>query len=211
VVASADGGTLLLDEIGDLPVSQQAALLRVLQEKEVVPVGESRPRKVDVRFIAATHHDLDAMVQKERFRADLLARLAGVRIALPPLRQRIEDLGSLVAAFIAGTEGCTLARDAAWALCRHPWPFNIRELEQAVTAAQALRTSTRIELAHLPEALRAVPEVAVDRARARRDELIACLRDHHGNLAAVARQLGTSRTQVHRLLERLGIDPRAHR
>jgi DNA-binding NtrC family response regulator len=213
VVASADGGTLLLDEIGDLPLPQQAALLRVVQEKEVVPVGETRPRKVDVRFVCATHRDLDALVRQERFRADLLARLAGVRIAIPPLRERIEDLGILVAGILAEARAprCQLARDAAWALCRHRWPSNTRELEQALTGALALSPAGKIALPELPEALRNLPEVDSDRDGARRDELVACLLEHHGNLAAVARALGTSRTQIHRLLERYGIDPRAHR
>ena len=212
-VASAEGGTLLLDEIGDLPLPQQAALLRVVQEREVVPLGDSRARKVDVRFIAATHHDLDALVQRERFRGDLLARLAGVRITLPPLREHIEDLGILVADILVSARARTkaLARDAAWAMCRHTWPFNIRELDQALRAALALAPSGKIELAHLPETLRALPPVVLDRDQARRDELVACLREHHGNLAAVGRKLGTSRTQIHRLLERYGIDPGAYR
>jgi DNA-binding NtrC family response regulator len=213
VVVSADGGTLLLDEIGDLPLAQQAALLRVVQEKEVVPVGDSRPRKVDVRFVAATHHDLDALVHMERFRGDLLARLSGVRITLPPLRERIEDLGILVAAILAtaGARTCTFARDAAWALCRHPWPFNVRELDQALNAALALAPSGKIELAHLPAAVRELPAVAVDRDQARREEFLAFMREHRGNLAGVARAMKTSRTQVHRLLERYGIDPSAYR
>jgi DNA-binding NtrC family response regulator len=211
VVVSAQGGTLLLDEVGDLPLSQQAALLRVLQEKEVVPVGESRSRKIDVRFVAATHQDLNALVNRARFRGDLLARLDGTRIVLPPLRERIEDLGILVASILdaAGARGFTLSRDAAWAMCRHSWPFNVRELEQALHAALAVAPSRRIELAHLPDALRAVP--AVNGERARGEQLIACLRQHRGNLAAVARALGTSRTQIHRLLQRYGIDPDAHR
>ncbi len=136
-----------------------------------------------------------------------------MRIALPPLRERIEDLGILAAALLAraGARGGTLARDAAWALCRYRWPFNVRELEQALAAAAALAPSGRIELAHLPDTLRALPQVAADRDQVRRDELIACLREHHGNLAAVARALHTSRTQIHRLLERYGIDPAAYR
>jgi transcriptional regulator of acetoin/glycerol metabolism len=152
------------------------------------------------------------MVRHERFRGDLLARLAGARIAVPPLRERIEDLGILVAAVLAraGAPAATLAREVAWALCRHRWPFNVRELEQALTAALALAGSGPIGLAHLPEAVRAAQPAALDRDQARRDELVARLREHHGNLAAVARALGTSRTQIHRLLERYGIDPREH-
>lgn len=210
-VASADGGTLLLDEVGDLPLAQQATLLRVLQEKEVVAVGESRPRKVDVRFVAATHRDLDALVKRGHFRGDLLSRLDGMRVTLAPLRERIEDLGILVASILdaAGARGFTLARDAAWAMCRHAWPFNVRELEQALHAALAVAPSRKVELSHLPDALRSPS--ATDRDQVRVDELTACLRQHHGNLAAVARALGTSRTQIHRLLGRYGIDPGAHR
>ena len=208
LIASADRGTVLLDEVSDLPLSQQAALLRAVQEKEVVPIGEVRPRKVDVRFVAATHRDLDGLVAQERFRADLLARLAGVRITLPPLRERIEDLGILVAAI--APRG-TLARDAAWALCRHRWPFNVRELEQALTAALALSAPGPMGLEHLPAALRVpAPGAVGDRDQARHDELVRHLREQGGNLAAVARVLKTSRAQVHRLLERYGIDPRAY-
>jgi DNA-binding NtrC family response regulator len=212
VVVSADGGTLLLDEIGDLPLPQQSALLRVLQESEVVPVGESRPRSVDVRFVAATHRDLDEMVNRERFRGDLLARLAGVRITLPPLRERIEDLGVLVTSILgaAGADGWTIARDAALAMCRHTWPFNVRELEHALRGALATASSRKIELAHLPDELRQ-PRPAIDRDQIRRDELITHLQKARGNLAAVARAFGTSRSQVHRLLMRFGIDPGAYR
>jgi hypothetical protein len=130
VIESAQGGTALLDEIGDLPPAQQAALLRVVQEKEVAPVGETRPRKVDVRFVAATHRDLDALVAQELFRADLLARLAGVRIAVPPLRDRIEDLGLLVGGVLAGAgqPRRVLARDAAWALCRYRYHSQLHRL-----------------------------------------------------------------------------------
>jgi transcriptional regulator with GAF, ATPase, and Fis domain len=214
VVRSADGGTLLLDEIGDLPPAAQAALLRVIQEKEVVPVGEARPQKVDVRFVAATHRDLDAMVKTDRFRADLLARLAGVRIVVPPLRERMEDLGIVVSHLLhrLGADRCTLASDAASALWRYPWPLNVREVEQAIAAAIALAGSEQIRLEHLPEAVRSPPPPREPGAPARdRGELIACLRDNAGNLAAVARAFGTSRAQIHRLLERFGIDHRDYR
>jgi len=213
LVRTADSGTLLLDEIGDLPAGSQAALLRVLQEKEVVPVGEARPQKIDVRFVAATHHDLDALVRRERFRADLLSRLAGLRVAVPPLRERLEDLAILASSLLGRTPGgatCSFSPDAAWALCRHSWPLNIRELEQSLTAAVALSGGGRIQLEHLPDTLRA-PQARAARETDRREELVACLRVHAGNLAEVARALGTSRTQIHRLLNRYGIDPAAYR
>jgi DNA-binding NtrC family response regulator len=211
MVASADRGTLLLDEIGDLPLAQQPALLRVLQEKEVVPVGDTRPRKVDVRFVAATHRDVDTLVRGDRFRADLLARLAGLRITVPPLREHVEDLGSVIASVLGriGAERTSFSRDAVWAMCRYEWPQNVRELEQAVATAHAL-CSGKIDLEHLPDALRAAPRT-LDRDGARRDELIALVREHQGNLAAVARALKTSRAQVHRLLARHDIDPTAYR
>jgi len=214
LVRSAEGGILLLDEIGDLPPGPQAALLRVLQEKEVVPVGDARPQKVNVRFVAATHHDLDTLALKSGFRADLLARLAGLRLAVPPLRERLEDLGILIASVLARTPGaatCSFAPEAVWALCRHSWPMNVRELEQSLTSAAALSAYGRIQLEHLPDALRAPPAVRSQHETSRREELVGCLREHAGNLAAVARALGTSRTQIHRLLERYGIDPRAYR
>src|SRR5262249_52971384 len=97
LVRAAHGGTLLLDEIGDLPLASQAAFLRVLQEREVVPVGAARPIKVDVRLISATHRDLDELAKDGRFRPDLLARIGGFRLELPALRERREDLGLLVA------------------------------------------------------------------------------------------------------------------
>src|SRR5678816_1476412 len=96
LVRAADSGTLFLDEIGDLPASSQAALLRVLQEKEVMPVGGTRPVEIDLRVVAATHRDLDEMVSDQSFRHDLFARLAGFRITVPPLTDRRSDLGLLI-------------------------------------------------------------------------------------------------------------------
>jgi transcriptional regulator of acetoin/glycerol metabolism len=212
-IRASDGGTLLLDEIADLPLSTQGTLLRVLQEREVVPVGETRPVPIDVRFVAATLRDLEREVEAGRFRVDLYARLAGLRVTLPPLRERIEDLGTLVASSLArhapGRE-LGLSPAAAWALCRHRWPLNIRELDQAIAAAAAVARADRIGLEHLPEQLAGrAPAVAIEAAR--RDELLLLLRDHRGNLAAVARAMGTSRAQVHRLLRRFELDPDTYR
>ena len=213
---------MLLDEVGDLPLATQGTLLRVLQEREVVPVGETRPIAIDVRFVAATLKDLEREVEAGRFRVDLYARLAGLRVTLPPLRDRLEDLGTLVASSMtrhANGHELGLSSAAAWALCRHRWPLNIRELDQAIGAAAAVAQVDRpgspegarqIDLHQLPEQVAGrAPAAAVEAAR--RDELLALLRDHRGNLAAVARALGTSRAQVHRLLRRYTVDLESYR
>ncbi len=212
-IRASDRGTLLLDEVADLPSAAQGTLLRVLQEHEVVPVGETRPVPVDVRFVAATLRDLEREVEAGRFRVDLYARLAGLRVTLPPLRERVEDLGILVAATLerhAPGRELGLSPAAAWALCRHRWPLNIRELDQAIAAGVAVARGDRIGLDQLPEQL-ARNAAAVDPGPARRDELVGLLRDHHGNLAAVARVMSTSRAQIHRLLRRFDLDPDAFR
>jgi transcriptional regulator of acetoin/glycerol metabolism len=136
-----------------------------------------------------------------------------LRVTLPPLRERIEDLGTLVAASLArharGRElGFSAA--AAWALCRHRWPLNIRELDQAIAAAAAVARSERIGVDDLPDHIRELARAATPLAT-RREELSKLLRDYRGNLAAVARALNTSRAQVHRLLRRFGLDPHEFR
>jgi transcriptional regulator of acetoin/glycerol metabolism len=216
LVRGADRGTLLLDEIGDLPLPAQAALLRVLQEEEVLPVGAARPLKVDLRVVAATNRDLEALVSQGLFRADLLARLSGYACTLPPLRERREDFSLLVAALLSkiGTAAPTFSPDAARALLRHSWPLNVRELEKTLAAAAVLSRGERVELEHLPEAVRAAPAAVPAAARLdggpevkRREELVALLREHAGNITAVARAMGKARSQVQRWLRRYRIDP----
>lgn len=158
LVRSADGGTLFLDEIGDLPAPSQAALLRVLQEREVMPVGGNRPQPVDLRVIAATHRDLDELVHSGSFRHDLFARLAGFRLTLPPLRERRDDLGLLIGTLFAkltqGQAHAGIAPDAVRVLFSYPWPLNIRELEQTLATAVVLSGGSPVELDHLPEYVR---------------------------------------------------------
>ena len=139
----ADGGTLLLDEIGDLPLLLQVKLLRVLQEHEIRRVGDSRPRRVDVRVIAATARDLEAEVRDGRFREDLYYRLNVLRIHIPPLRERLEDLDALVQALLLRAmdrsgRRLTLAPEALAALRERRWPGNVRELENAIERAAIL-------------------------------------------------------------------------
>src|SRR5262249_47473591 len=140
LVRTADRGTLFLDEIGDLPLSAQAALLRVLQQREVLPVGGNRPEKVDIRLLAATHRDLDALVGRNESRADLLARVSGFTVAMPPLRRRREDLGLLIGRLLTRelperASHVKFTNDAVRALLAYPWPLNIRELEKCLLPA----------------------------------------------------------------------------
>ena len=142
---------------GDLPSSSQAALLRVLQEKEVMPVGGTKSVPIDLRVVAATHRDLDDMVADQAFRHDLLARLAGFRISVPPLAERRCDLGILIGAlharlFPADHPGFDI--DAARLLLRYPWPLNVRELEQALATAQVLANGEPVRAEHLPDTVR---------------------------------------------------------
>jgi len=214
LVRSADGGTLFLDEVAELPSASQVALLRVLQTGELVPVGADRPVRVDVRVVTATHKRLDDEVEANRFRADLRARLLGIQLELPPLRERAEDLALLVTALlarVASGRALTFSADAVMALYAYPWPLNIRELERALAAAAAV-AKERIELHHLPAALRARVEMPVEVEalseldHALRDQLAAAMARHGGNLAAVARELGKDRTQIRRWMKRFGLD-----
>jgi transcriptional regulator with GAF, ATPase, and Fis domain len=210
LVRAADNGTLFLDEVGELPLSSQAALLRVLQEGEVTPIGGDRPIKVDVRIVTATHRDLAADVDAGRFRADLRARLLGVVVPLPPLRDRIEDLGFLTATLldrIAPGRDIAFSADALAALYAHAWPMNIRELERALRAAVAV-ADDRIDLEHLPPAFAALPappkELDGDDEQVRQ-QLVAAMARHAGNISAVARELGKDRTQIRRWVKRFGL------
>jgi two-component system response regulator AtoC len=152
----ADAGTLFLDEIGELPPSLQAKLLRALQEEEVRPVGESKPRRVDVRVIAATARDLERDVAAGAFREDLFYRLNVLRVAVPPLRERREDIPLLVDHFLAhfrealGRPLRAIADEALDALVRYRWPGNVRELENVMERAAILCTGERIGLSDLP-------------------------------------------------------------
>ena len=217
---TADRGTLLLDEIGELPLTAQTALLRVLQQREVVPVGDSLPIPVDLRVVTATHRDLPAMVTDEKFREDLYSRLLGVTITLPALRQRRYDIGILIATLLRRLDPsgqARLAPAAAHALFRYPWPRNVRELERALAGALARSPDGVIELHHLPSEVDGVepvessgpiaaPPPLTPEDEALRAELVAALTRHGGNVTAAAKELGKHREQLHRWARRLGID-----
>jgi len=213
LVRAADRGTLFLDEIAELAPQAQAALLRFLQESEVLPVGATRPVRVDVRVVAAAQSDLRSLVAAGTFRADLFARLDAFTVRLPPLRERREDLGLLVASLLRKLapdrcEEMRISPEAALALFRHSWPLNVRELEHSLAVALTVCGGTTIELAHLPEAVRlGRSEIEPDEDSDRfRDELLALLRRHRGNVAEVARAFGKGRMQIHRWARRYEID-----
>jgi len=221
LVRSAEHGTLLLDEIGDLPLASQAALLRVLQEKQVVPVGAERAVAVDFRLITSTHRDLDQGVREGWFREDLYARISGFSLTLPPLRERREDLGIFIRAILgreAGGGAVKLHPEAARALVRHSWPLNVRELEKCLVTATVLARGGTLVPDHLPEPVTRPREPAAarratlsdedQRLRGRLEELLA---EHGGNISAVARAMQRQRVQIHRWLRRFGLDLAAYR
>ncbi len=213
---AANGGTLFLDEIGDIPLNMQTALLRVLQEGEIVRLGESRPRKIDVRVLTATHHNLSDDAAKGTFRADLLYRIRVARIQLPPLRERREDIPLLARLFLAQVRTTNrqtvpeVGVDAMRLLLTYPWPGNVRELKSAMTFATIRCTGPVIEPSHLPEeirgsaALRAAPAGSATTDRPR---ILAALHVANGNRPAAARLLGISRATLYRRLAALGILP----
>jgi sigma-54 dependent transcriptional regulator, acetoin dehydrogenase operon transcriptional activator AcoR len=224
IIRSAEKGTLFLDEIADLPLSCQPAFLRALQEREVLPVGATRAVPVDVRLVSASHRSLEAMAAAGQFRSDLLARISGYTFSLPPLRERREDLGLLIAALlrrIAGERaaGVRFTAEAARALFSHRWSLNIRELANTLEAALLLAGDETIGLKHLSDPLRSSqadgpdpssttsnePPALSPAEERQRQELLALLREHGFNVSAVARSMGKARTQVQRWMRRYRI------
>lgn len=216
LIQAAHGGTLLLDEIGDMPLPAQAKLLRVLQAKEVLPVGATRPEPVDVRVVAATHRDLGRLQREGKFRRDLFARLNEFPLVLPPLRDRKEDVFQLTRYFLKryGKDHLALSFPFVAGLLHHDWPYNVRELESAIKRAAALTETNLLKEEHLPES---VQQAILDYATTPRksilpreipteEELRALLQDAEGNVAAVGRSLGKARMQVHRWMKRYRIE-----
>src|SRR5262245_12316530 len=210
---AANGGTLLLDEIGDVPPAMQVKLLRVLQEREVRRVGENRTRTVNVRVLAATNRDLLADVHAARFRQDLYYRLRVVEIVVPPLRERREDILPLARQLLSGAakrfgkKAPALSPEAANLLLQYTWPGNVRELENALERAVALARSDRIgvddlpaEIAVAPPAVRAAHEIRT-LAEVERDYIAAALRALGGNRAKAADKLGIGAATLYRKLK----------
>lgn len=214
LIREAHGGTLFLDEIGDMPLSSQTRLLRVLAEREVTPVGGSRPIAVDMRVIAATHQDLLALVRAGRFREDLYFRLNGATLALPPLRER-SDLAWIVNQILArrttGGEALVLSNEALAVLSAYPWPGNIRELVNVLDFASAVASGPSIAVDDLPEQVfhksaNGAGSIHLQDGSSRDGAaLVEALRKAQWNISAAARQLGIDRTTLHRRMRRYGV------
>jgi DNA-binding NtrC family response regulator len=217
----------------------------VLQEREVVPVGASQPVSIDIRLVAATHRELERLLESGAFRGDLLARLGGFTLTLPPLRARREEIGLIAADLLERmhpdrAHDVRFALDAARALFLYDWPLNVRELEKSLDTAMALAGTDPIKLTHLPDPLRRVAirskppprfDIALEPPPAaepddvppeserplteaelrHKGEISALLREHSGNISAVARALGKARMQVQRWLKRYQLYPDSFR
>jgi two-component system, NtrC family, response regulator AtoC len=218
---AADGGTIFLDEVGDVSLRLQQRLLRVLQEREVMPVGVTKPHAVDVRVVAATHRNLESEIEGGRFRQDLFYRLNVFRIEAPPLRERRADIPLLVEVGMGrarerGVTGRgTVFSPLAMRLLRsHDWPGNVRELFSVVESSVIRAGGGRVEAQHLPEAVRGPsgPRGASEEGRYRagtpigeREAILAALESVGGSKARAADMLGMSRTTLWRRLRDMGL------
>jgi transcriptional regulator with GAF, ATPase, and Fis domain len=220
VFEAAQGGTIFLDEIGEMSPSVQQRLLRVLQEREVTRVGATRAVKVDVRVVAATNRELGAMVEQGRFREDLYYRLAVFPIALPPLRDRVADIPLLVEHALSalrsrrgGAERLACSPFAMRLLRAYDWPGNVRQLFAVLERAAVEADYGRIEAQHLPPELRAAAKGGEQRYRVNgsdsdeRDAIAAALAQTGGALAQSAELLGMGRTTLWRKLKFYGLTP----
>jgi DNA-binding NtrC family response regulator len=218
----ADGGTLLLDEVGDMPPAMQAKVLRVLQEGELERVGGHQTLRCDVRVVAATNKDLAAEVKAGRFREDLYYRLNVVPIHAPPLRERREDVPELAARFLAeacernGRRPMRLSREAILALQAHDWPGNVRELRNLVERLAILTDGPEIGAPEVAEVLPGARRPRADRFRAgasfhdlveeaEREILLGALDAHGDNVSDTARALGLERSHLYKKMRALGI------
>jgi transcriptional regulator with PAS, ATPase and Fis domain len=212
---AAHGGTLLLDEIGDMPMAQQARLLRVLQTREVQRVGSHKPEPVDVRIVAATHKSLEEMVGNGEFREDLYYRLSAVEISLPPLRERKEDLPMLFRLFVKqaskeyGKSIGGISRRAQNILTRYDWPGNVRELQNVISAACMMCERGFVDWDDLPDRVKGSAGQASE-ASASGWESLREIQVRHaarvlaaldGNKLQAAKVLGVSRATLYRMLE----------
>ncbi|MFY9645812.1 MAG: sigma 54-interacting transcriptional regulator, partial [Terriglobales bacterium] len=221
----AQHGTIFLDEIGDMPLTMQAKLLRVLEEGEVERIGGERPITIDVRVVVATHRDLETQVRDGKFRQDLFHRIFVFPLRLPPLRERREDIPALIEHFakqvsaINGWKPMLFTADAISALQEQPWPGNVRELRNAVERLMLLATSNEVSAETVAQAL---PTSVVapdstsctgplgDRVRAfEKQTILAELKRNHHQISNTARALGLERSHLYKKAEQVGIDLKA--
>ncbi len=212
---AADGGTILLDEIGDMGPALQSKLLRVLEERSVVPVGSTRPVTIDVRVLAATHRDLAAAVREGTFREDLYYRLNVVCLRIPPLRERLDDVPVLAERLgrkIARTLDLPvkpISAEAMAVLVRHTWPGNVRELGNVLQHAYVLGQGREIDLADLPATLggegKAVSPVFPTLQETTRRQIVKALERTSGVRVRAAELLGVNRKHLWRMMRQYGI------
>jgi transcriptional regulator with PAS, ATPase and Fis domain len=220
---AADGGTLFLDEIGELPPDIQTMLLRVLQEKVIVRVGEYRPRPVNVRIIAATNRDLEEEVRQGRFREDLYFRLNVIQLTLPPLRERAEDVARLARQLLneLGGQERHLSPNVLALFHAYPWPGNVRELKNALEHACVFAKHTSIVIEDLPERIKkwhSLPKSAAGEQAAapptekllleeelQRQKTEAALKETRFNISRAAKMLGISRGTMYRRVRKYNL------
>jgi two-component system response regulator HydG len=212
---AAHGGSIFLDEIGDIPPSTQVKLLRVLEEKEIERVGDHTPIPVDVRIITATNKNLEDLVARGAFREDLYFRIHVFPLTIPPLRERPEDIPIIIQHFVeqnhatSGKKIAGLSPEAVARLTSYTWPGNVRELRNAIEYALVLCPGGEIGAHHLPHKIapaRDCPPPAESLKVRERDELVQVLRQAGGNQSAAARQLGVSRVTVWKRMKKHHID-----
>ena len=228
LVRQADRGTLFLDEIGDMRLTLQSSLLRVLAEGEVTPLGADKPVKINIRVLCATHRDLNSLVREGKFREDLLFRLRGLAVTLPPLRRR-SDVRALIASLmrqeaLRAGHLFVLDEDAVALLLSLPWPGNIRELKQVLGAAISMSDDHHITTRDVEDSLhgigsdsncdashgheaRCLANGGARNENSEREELLRLLRGHRWNISRVAHETNVARTTIYHRMSRLQIVP----
>jgi DNA-binding NtrC family response regulator len=213
-------GTVFLDEIGDMPAEVQPKVLKVLEEQRFRRMGEVRDRQVDVRLIAASHHDLVALVQEKRFRSDLYFRISTLPLTVPSLAERASDIPLLAASILQrlgpelGRGTVTLSPTAETALTRYPWPGNIRELRNVLERAVLLGASARIEAQDLRfddglVSVASAPDSSLTLLEVERRHIELVLREERGHVERAARRLGIPRSSLYQKVKQLGLRPTA--
>lgn len=209
---AANGGTIFLDEIGDISLSVQTSLLRVLQEKEITRLGETKVRKVDVRILTATNHDLSKEVAKGNFRADLLYRIRVMRLFLPPLREKLNDIPILVETFLQQSQSSVdkkfsgLSKEAMNKLLEYSWPGNVRELKSAIHFAAVHAKNHVIHITDLPEEISGIIYKQKTKGSSEKEQILSAIQTSKGNRTLAAKLLGLSRATFYRKLKTYDID-----